>query len=157
MLRKSLVASMALLAACAVQAQETGFTITPTANLAAAQVANCSVAAPNYTLDFKTITPGQRADAQVNPIITCDLDTNLRVNVGIGTYALGGPGNPLFSLYRDEARTLIWAGNKSFAAKGGEPTTIAIPARMLSTESLRMNTSEGTTYTGTPIEVTVTY
>ena len=152
-----LVALAAITAATSVQAAETGFTITPIAQLAAAQIANCAAGAPNYVLDFGLVTPGVSADALVTPTVTCDKDTSLSVNVGIGTYGLGGVGNPVFSLYRDEARSLIWAGNKSFAAKAGVPTQISIPARMLSSETVRMNDSNGVKYTGNPIEVTVTY
>lgn len=158
MLRKPLlVALAAITVATSVQAAETGFTITPIAQLAAAQIANCNADAPNYTLDFGLVTPGQTADALVTPTVTCDKDVSLSVNVGVGTYSLGGVGNPVFSLYRDEAKTLIWAGNKSFAAKGGVPTQISIPARMLSSETTRMNDSAGVNYAGNPIEVTVTY
>lgn len=152
-----LVALAAITATTSVQAAETGFTITPIAQLAAAQIATCNASAPNYVLDFGLVTPGQRADAITTPVITCDKDTSLSVNVGIGTYGLGGVGNPVFSLYRDEAKTLIWAGNKSFAAKASVPTVITIPARMLGSETVRMNDSNGTSYQGNPIEVTVTY
>ena len=152
-----LVALAAITAATSVQAAETGFTISPIAQLAAAQIATCNAGAPNYVLDFGLVTPGQRADALVSPTITCDKDISLSVNVGIGTYSLGGVGNPVFSLYRDEAKTLIWAGNKSFAATAGVPTQITIPARMLSSETTRMNDSNGVNYAGNPIEVTVTY